>query len=343
MEPAILRKWRSEAAAGKRLAPELVISGPAVSGSGWPTSLPARSPAEVRTALKALKRLQVDFVKIYERIPLDAYQMLARESKAHRMQFAGHVPEAVGPLVAIRSGQRSIEHVRDALLVCFTSDARELNRFFTEDRWSEKDQAWGRAASQTCPAIIQALRDNQAWLTPTLTVEKAKVSVEDAIYREDERRGALPQSVRDGYYVYAKGKLAQSPAERASERLWWQTQQRLVGRMHREGVRMLAGTDAACEGGLPGNSLHGELEELVAAGLSSLDSLRTATLQPASYFRRKAEGEVRPGYRANLLLLDANPLTSIENTRRINAVVLDGKFLDRTRLNRLLSKHRPPG
>jgi imidazolonepropionase-like amidohydrolase len=245
--------------------------------------------------------------------------------------------------VAIRSGQRSIEHIRDALLVCFTSDASELDRFFTADGWSEHDKEWGRAANSSCSSIIQAMHAHEAWLTPTLTVEKAKVSVEDASHRNDKRRGALPQSVRDAYEAYAKRKMAQAPVERASERLWWRTQQKLVARMNRERVRLLAGTDAACEGGLPGYSLHSELEELVAAGLSPLASVRAATLEPASYFKRKAEGEVLAGYRANLLLLDANPLTNIENTRHIHAVVLDGKLLDRRELNRLLRKHRLHG
>ncbi len=341
VEPSILRGWRSEVAAGKRIGPELVISGPAVSGTGWPSSLPARTPAEAKAAVQTLKRQHVDFVKVYEKIPLEAYRMLGAQAKQSGLFFVGHVPEAVGPLEAIRSGQRSIEHIRDPLLVCFTDDPAELERFFTEDGWSDEDKQWGRAAHDACPNIIKALRENETWLTPTLTVEKAKVSVEDAKHLKDERRRFLPRSVVSGFAAYAKRKLAQSPSKRASERLWWRTQQKVVKRMSGEGVKLLAGTDAACEGGLPGYSLHGELKEFVAAGLSPLDALKSATLEPARYLGRRDEGEVAPGFRANLLLLDSDPLSNIENTQRIHAVVLDGKLLTRTDLDQLLRGHGP--
>jgi imidazolonepropionase-like amidohydrolase len=335
VEPSVLRRWRSEAIAGKRLGPELLISGPAVSGTGWPTSIPARTPAEARAAVGALRRQGADFIKVYDRIPLAAYQVLVSEAKRSGLWFAGHVLDNVGPLAAIQAGQRSIEHVRDAMLVCFTGSPDELERFFAEDRWGEADKQWGRTAHAACPNIIAALQAGDVWLTPTLVVEKSKVSVEDARHVSDERRRHLPQSVRRGYAAYVKAKLAQSPAERASERLWWRTQQRLAQRMNKFGVKLLAGTDSACEGGLPGFSLHDELEELVTAGLSPLEALRTATVEPARYFGRTDEGRVLPGHRANLLLLDANPLDDIKNTQRISLVVLRGKVLRPQHLDRL--------
>lgn len=340
VKPSILLGWRSEVAAGRRIGPELVISGPVVSGSGWPSSLAVRSPGEAKLAVRTLKRSKVDFIKVYERIPLRAYEMLASEAKRNGLPFAGHLPEDVAPIVAIRAGQRSIEHIRDALLVCFTSDLSELERFFAEDGWSDEDKRWGRAANGSCPALLREMREKEAWLTPTLTVEKAKVSVENAAYVQDMRRRFLPQSVRNGFSAYAKRKLAQAPSDRASERLWWRTQQKWVKRMSDERVKLLAGTDAACEGGLPGYSLHGELMEMVAAGLSPLNALRAATLEPARYFGRGDEGEVKAGHRANLLLLDANPLTNIGNTQRIHAVILNGKVLRRANLDELVRRPR---
>jgi imidazolonepropionase-like amidohydrolase len=332
---SLLRKWRSEVLSGRRLGPQLVIAGPTVSGTGWPTSLPARTPNEAKAAVRAIRRQGADFIKVYDGIPLAAYRALALEAKRSRLPFGGHAPEEVGPLVAIRAGQRSIEHIRDALLVCFTGDSAELERFFSEDRWGEPDRRWGRIAYASCSSIITALQTSEVWLTPTLAVEKAKVSVEEPRYVGDPRRRALPKPVRDGYAKYVKGKLAQSPAERASEHLWWRTQQKLVRRMNGLGVKILAGTDSACEGGLPGRSLHLELEELVAAGLSPLEALRAATIEPARYFGRRDEGRVLPGYRANLLLLDANPLADIKNTQGVWSVVLAGRLLRRDQLERL--------
>ena len=340
VQPSILQRWRAEVTAGKRIGPELVISGPVVSGTGWPSSLPARTHEEAVAAVRTLKRQRADFIKVYERIPLASYKVLATQANRNGLSFAGHVPEDVGLLKAISVGQRSIEHIRDPLLVCFTSDTSKLDRFFAEDQWGEEDKKWGRVTNAACQEIIAALQKNEVWLTPTLTVEKSKVSVEDPRHVNDERRRLLPQSVRSSYAAYVKGQLAQSAMERASRRLWWRTQQKLVQRMGGEGVRLLAGTDTACEGGLPGYSLHYELKELVDTGLSPLDALRAATIEPARYFNRRNEGAVVAGYRANLLLLDANPLDNIENTQRIRAVMLDGRLQTRTDLNKLLRRKR---
>jgi hypothetical protein len=286
-------------------------------------------------AVDLLSRQGADFMKIHDKVPLEAYLALAAEASARRLVFAGHVPESVELLRAIQEGQRSIEHLRDPLLMCFTDDPAELERFFREDDWGEADRRWGRDAHATCPAILEALRGRTAWVTPTLVVEKSKVAVEDPAFVSDVRREALPASVRAGLLEHVRRKLAQSTKERRSEHLWWRTQQALVGRLGREGVPLLAGTDTACEGGLPGHSLHDELVELVASGLSTLQALRAATLEPASYLRRADEGAIRPGMRANLVVLGANPLEGIHNTRKIDAVILQGRLLDRSALDAL--------
>jgi imidazolonepropionase-like amidohydrolase len=103
---------------------------------------------------------------------------------------------------------------------------------------------------------------------------------------------------------------------------------------------VLAGSDAACQGGIPGASLHEELELLSASGLGPLRALRAATLEPARYFGAAAErGSVEPGRAADLVLLDANPLEDIRNTRRIRAVVLGGRVLSTRELATL--SHAP--
>jgi hypothetical protein len=109
-----------------------------------------------------------------------------------------------------------------------------------------------------------------------------------------------------------------------------------VHRMHQEGVILLAGTDIAAVR-IPGFSLHAELQELVAAGLSPLEAIQTATLNPAIVLGKTSDfGSIEAGKTADMLLLDADPLTDIRNTQRIVGVVIDGKLLRRTDLDRLL-------
>ena len=98
----------------------MVVSGPPVSNTGWATSLNIRTPEEAKNAVKTLKALGVDFIKVYEKIPLLTFQALAREAKAAGLSIAGHVPvDTVSLLEASQAGQRSIEHIRDPLLMCF--------------------------------------------------------------------------------------------------------------------------------------------------------------------------------------------------------------------------------
>jgi imidazolonepropionase-like amidohydrolase len=115
----------------------------------------------------------------------------------------------------------------------------------------------------------------------------------------------------------------------------------LVGEMHRAGVKILAGTDLGNPYVYPGFSLHDELALLVQAGLTPLEALQTATLNPAKFFGKETElGTIEKGKLADLVLLDANPLENINNTTKINAVVLNGRLLDRAALDKLLKAPR---
>jgi hypothetical protein len=112
-----------------------------------------------------------------------------------------------------------------------------------------------------------------------------------------------------------------------------------VGSMHRAGVPFLAGTDTAPGVYImPGFSLHDELANFVEAGLTPMEALQTATSNPARFLGREDVGAVEPGKLADLVLLIANPIENIRNAQRINAVIANGRFLDRAALDRMLSQ-----
>ncbi len=113
-----LMTWRKLIQSGFLIGPRMVISGPPVSNTGWATSININTPESAKTAVRKLKEIGVDFIKVYENIPLDTYLTLAKEAKAAGLSIAGHVPIETVPLTeASNASQRSIEHIRDPLLL----------------------------------------------------------------------------------------------------------------------------------------------------------------------------------------------------------------------------------
>jgi imidazolonepropionase-like amidohydrolase len=191
-----------------------------------------------------------------------------------------------------------------------------------------------------CSSVITALKNSDTWLTPTLTVEHAKIAAQQISFRTHQERQNMPSEIRAAFARYLAANDAKSPEERNSDLAWWRLQFRLVQRMHTEGVAILAGTDSACQGGIPGTDLHTELALMVEAGLTPLQALRTATVEPARYFNRPfATDLIRPGNEADLTVLNFNPLADIHNTRSVHGVVFQGKWLSRDMLDKTLSSH----
>ena len=111
----------------------------------------------------------------------------------------------------------------------------------------------------------------------------------------------------------------------------------LIGVLHRAGVRLMTGTDAPGTGVFPGFSLHDELAFFVQGGMSPMDALRTATYEPARYLSGlDSLGTIERGKVADLVLLEADPLADIRNTRRISAIIWNGNLIDQAKRRDLL-------
>jgi len=162
---------------------------------------------------------------------------------------------------------------------------------------------------------------------------------EDDSFRNDARLRYIPQSEVKGWTAQTDTRNVNLTAEEITNRkIRLEKETELVGEMHRAGVKILAGTDLGNPYVYPGFSLHDELALLVQAGLTPLEALQTAIINPAKFFGKEKElGTIEKGKLADLVLLDANPLADINNTRKINAVVLNGRLLDRAALDKLLA------
>lgn len=327
IEVNTLRSWRAEIRNGTLLGPDIVLAGPVLSGTGSASTLDVTSPQKARAAVSAIVSAGADFVKVYEDIPLDAYAALAEEAKERGLHFAGHVSEETLRIAdAVRLGQRSIEHVRSHLLLCFADTADQLEQLFDSDRWDLEDRTWAAQHVESCPEVWSRLRSSDIWLTPTLAVQETLETAAVAGFEFDQRRSTLPESIKAAAAFRSQELRKRTSSEIADVENWNRFIHRLVGRANREGVKLLAGSDAACEGTIPGFSLHRELELLTGSGLSSLGALRAATLEPARYLGREDElGRLEVGFEADIVLLKGNPLEDIGNTRLIHAVIINGR------------------
>ena len=336
---ATLVAWRTAIARGELDGPRIVASGPYLEGGDVEIPhLLARSPAEGQAGVDSLVRLGVDFVKVHTRLSRETYFAIARRARERGIALAGHVSAAVGAAAASDSGQRSIEHMLGIPMPCTAAESIALRPRFSVQT------ALGRCSSEDQLPLYERLARNQTWVTPTFTAAYEVAHWPNRDVPGDAFAHYLPDTLRRfvagifpvpadvppgadtvGVAVFAK-RLAQ------------------MGAMHRAGVHILAGTDAPLRNSPPGFGLHEELALFVRAGLSAVDALRAATLEPARYLNMvDSAGTIAAGKLADLVLLDANPLVDIENTRHIAMVVANGRLYDERDLHRLLVAPRATG
>jgi len=138
----------------------------------------------------------------------------------------------------------------------------------------------------------------------------------------------LPQQTRDAWLAFADNFAAPGNDALTELQQFSQWSLDLIGKLHAAGVPVGAGTDTPIGSAIPGYSLHTELERLVQAGLTPLDALAAATVRPPEFFdMADTIGQVKAGHVADLLLLNADPLADIRNTRDIRAVISRGKLV----------------
>ena len=319
-----LNEWKNAILEGTLDGPQLYIAGTQLSGTGWPTAASVSSVIEVRYAFEHNLRNKVDFIKVYEKIPWESYQEIARLSQIYNLDFVGHVSEPFLLSDILDLGQKSIEHIREPILYSFTNDSIELENFLVADDYTLEDREFVKPWIEDGENVIDAFKRNKAWFTPTMAVQYARSRYHDEKWINRPLREKMPKSVIIGL----KEHMAQMEKneDKKGDALWWMALKKLVKRFNDEGIGLLAGSDTACEGGIPGFSLHEELKHLVDAGLSPLNALQMATINPVQFFKINYAGEVKKNYIANLILLDENPLESIENTSKINTVIRNGKI-----------------
>ncbi len=346
-----IKQWRAEIAAGTTIGPRIFAAGILIDGPYpfcKPCTIVVSNADEGRKAVLQVKEMGADFIKVYSMVPRDAYFAIAEEAKRQNMVFAGHVPEFVSAAEAADAGQKSIEHLMGVLVACSAKEAelRKENEARLRAEGIRRDTAMLEQAAaldsfdeKKASALFARFVKNGTWMCPTLSVLRAVAFSSDADFRSDPRIKYIPDFLKQQFWEDAYGWKEHTPEFNAQAKRVFQKQLEVVGMMNRAGVRFIAGTDTPNPYVFPGFSLHDELALLVQAGLTPAEALRTATINPAKYFdMEKSLGSVEKGKMADLVLLDTNPLTDINNTRKIAAVISGGRYLPKETLQKMLAE-----
>jgi tetratricopeptide (TPR) repeat protein len=355
-------KQREEIAKGSLIGPRMVIGSRLIDGPTpvWPGSITVSTEAEGRQVVRRMKEIGYDFVKVYDRLPREAYFAIADESKKLGIPFAGHLPRSIRAIEASNAGQRSIEHLASGGLGILSACSSK-----EEELYKAREKADEGVSSQQprTPAQLAAFRTfacevlksydeekasalfalflkNGTWQCPTLIVLKSIRYLDDKDFTNDARLKYMPKAERESWEL-KNDPWASSLAEEdwAIEKKVYQKELEIVGAMRRAGVKFLAGTDAGGPFCFAGFSLHDELGLLVQAGLTPMEALQAATYNAAEFLgMMDSLGTIEAGKMADLVLLDADPIEDIANTGKIDAVVVGGKYYPRSSLDEMLAK-----
>ncbi|WP_338243660.1 amidohydrolase family protein [Aurantiacibacter hainanensis] len=332
-----VQRLRSETRGGAILGPRFIANGFIVDGGegAWPQSIIASDVETARAAVDAHVANGMDFVKVYNSLSADAYRAILERARERGIAVDGHLPESMYDQIDFSLGQRTFEHAIEMAQGCTDWDSapdappddlapytERVFWFGVYDEFLDTDM---------CRDTARAMAANGAVAVPTF-INTLTFSHAAELMAGENTAAMLPRAVGEEWAAMAASPeagemLASRPdpwiASRAYVQLWQDA-----------GVTLLAGTDVGNPFMVPGDSLLRELELMVELGMPEDRALATATINPARVFAIEKLGLVAPGYDADLVLLDANPLDDIANIRQIVGVVRQGVYYPRETLNR---------
>ena len=309
---------------GELPGPEIIAAGPILDDA--PPEFPSRQRVsdaeEARRTVRALQQSGVDFIKVHNLTPREVFFAIADETANLGMSFSGHVPPTVSIEEAASSGMTSIEHLSNfrVYLECAGTEPYSLD---------------------SCQESFENLATHGVWQTPTIAVAQEFPELMNGMLNE------IPMSQTLSHYEFASDALLERFETEISVGASAQivdflrvnnvTSLAAISDLREAGNQFLAGCDAL----VPGFCLHDELEWMTLAGLSPLEALQTATINPAIFFgRENTQGTIEVGKRADLVLLDENPLADINNIRTVNAVLVRGHLISKPFIDDIFESNR---
>jgi len=304
--------WRDETAKGQRLGPRIYTVGPKFDR--------ADPPDKAVELVDQYWRQGYDGIKIYNQVSKAEYPALITEAKKHDMLIVGHIARGPGFEMTVNAGQ-AIAHAEEYLYTFFEEHAKN-----------------GAPDPESIPQAVALTKQSGAPVIATLVTYEhilEQATDLDAFLKQPEARYFAPWELADikeptqnPYLNFDKDGVAELKRNYPFQRI-------LVKALHDAGVPILTGTDSGSGITVPGFSLHEELEILAQSGLTPFQALECATVAPARFLRAQEFGTIDQGKVADLILLRANPLDDVANTRQVAGVLVQGKWLDELQLDRM--------
>ena len=345
-------------------APRVKIAGPLLDGmpnvydgsdpGHPPLSVGLKTVEDVNNKIDELNEAGVDLLKAYEMLTPDQFVAVMKKAKELGLKVTGHVPLSMDVISASNGGLNSMEHLRNVELSC-ASNAEELlaqrRKMLENDKdlsgselrssmhEAQRETAVNNFSEEKAKEVIETLARNRTWQIPTLALNtlRAELFMRQPWWSESIQY--LPDTTASRWQsIVDRMAGSEVPAFQQTYAAWMF---KMVGQMHEAGVEFMAGTDTPIGFQTPGISLHNELAMLVKAGFTPLGAIKSATYNPAFYFGMQDElGSVKEGMWADLLILNADPLKDIENTRQIDAVIKQGEYYNQEALDKIRERLR---
>jgi imidazolonepropionase-like amidohydrolase len=342
--PEDANAWRAQHTRYEKASPTAYLASPIIDGPNptWPGSVSVADAEQARAAVDRYKANGADFIKVYDSLSRDSYFAIADEAHKLGISFVGHVPDAIRVEEASDAGQKSIEHLTGVALgasseeeTLFAVKYVQAGDFLRRDLRAEATYHESKAA-----ALFAGFVKNGTWQCPTLVVNRSSEHLDDGNFMHKEWLKYVPSDTRDFWKDFSENTVkARNAGIWADAHREFPEELKLVGRMYRAGVGILAGSDVYNPYVFPGFSLHDELSLLVEAGLPAMAALQAATIGPARFMgQADRRGTVEVGKVADLVLLDRDPLADIHNSTSIRAVIVGGKLMSRASLDAMLAE-----
>ena len=305
---------REAAKRGEIVAPNLYLAGPQFSGGS------VKSAEDAIARVKQQKSEGWDLLKVQEGLSVPAYDAMAKTAKQVGIRFGGHVPDEVGLLHAMDMGQETFDHI-DGYVEQLDGRAKPVEDKALQD-------------------LVQRTKKAGAWIVPTMFVWETlqgPVTLESRTGLAELRYMPAPQVEQ-----WTKGldsRLKNPQYDAAQAKLHIDNRMKILKALQDGGARILLGSDAPQQFNVPGFSIHREMRRMADAGINAYEIVKSGTANVGQYFKAQDSfGTIAVGQRADLILVDANPLENVSNMEKRSGVMVRGRWLPASEIDAALAK-----